>query len=339
MEKDKEKQAVELGKKVVSLVAGIAFNFIGGSLFSSFIEGKALKLMESSFATIIYWSAFAIFVLYFGWKGIRKIQEFWVGVPVIFGQPVSWFILPSGYFWQLPEPLMSFIPIYIGQRNLEVPEVTALSKDQILIKMKSLVQARVTESYNWARTEDANGALRTLLERNLRILINSYPCFEIPGMKQHFSTKLEEGDPELPVFDKDGNPKKIMMNGIEVEETVELKSVKEEAKMWGFNGGIDKCMVNTISIPEKITSAKAEEQIEQAQSIAETVQQNLLYSLLGGGDIERGKTDWLSMSPEERAKISQAERGKRDVVTVDGNAGDFTKGSVASAAMNRRRKS
>lgn len=339
MEKDAKKQvkeqAKDLGKRIVSFGLALTFNFIGGKLFSSLAETQALKLMGPGFANVIYWCTFLVFVLYFGWGGIRKIQEFWVGVPVIFGQPVSWFILPSGYLWQLPEPLMSFIPVYIGQRNLEVPQVTALSRDQILITMDSLVQARVTEPYNWARTEDANDALRTLVQTNLRILINNYSCEEIPGMKQKFSKDLENGAPDLLIFDKNGNPKK-KADG--TDETVELKSVKEEARMWGFDGGIDKCMVNKISIPEEITTAKAREQIETAETKAETVQQNLFYALLGAGDVELGKAAWLLMSPEERAKISQAERGKRDVITVDGNAGDFTKGQVASASMNRKRR-
>jgi len=317
----------ELIKKLLSFLIGIVFCWCVGKYISNAVETQTLKFINPNFAEIVYWMSFFMFIFYFGWCGIRKLQEFWCGVPTILGLPIPWYVIPSGYFWQLPEPFMSFIPVYMGQRDLDVPEVTALSRDQKSVTMDAQIQARVTEPYEWANVEDANKALITLGERNLRVLINNYLLIEIPGLKQQFSKDLEEGVFDLPVYDENGQ-----LTG----RTEILKSVKEEASMWGFRDGIDKCLVNKISIPKEITDANANADKEKADSIAESIQQDLLYKILGANDVEEGKKAWLSMKPEERAKIAQAERGKRIVVTVDGNSGDFTKGQVAAAAMNKR---
>ena len=114
-----------------------------------------------------------------------------------------------------------------------------------------------------------------------------------------------------------------------------LKSMEEEASIWGFKKGIKKCLINKITIPKTIASAKAKTEIEKANAVAENTQINLVWSQLGAGNIEQGKKDWLKMPTEERSKILQAERNKRKVITVDGNAGDFTKGSVAGAETRR----
>ncbi len=322
----------ELGKKFISFGVGGVFNFFIGKVIANFIEKIVIPYIGISFSSMIWWVSFFTFIFYFGWCGIRKIEEFWCGIPVILGQPIPNFILPSGYFWQLPEPIMSFLPVYQGRRDLDLPTVKALSRDQIEVTMDAQIQARVTNPYEWIRAEEADKMLITLGERNLRILINSKKLGEIPGLKQEFSRKLEEGVPSLPVYDENGEPALDEKGNIKTEE---LKSVKEEAKLWGFNEGIDKCIVNKITIPEEITKAKADAEKEKADTEAENIQQNLVYSQLGAGDIDRGKTDWLSMPPSERAMIMQAERKKRKVFTVDGNADGWTKGQVASAAMKQ----
>ncbi len=321
----------DLLKKISSYGVGILFCLSIGNLVAYFTETKVLQYVSPNFATTVNWITFITFVIYFGYFGIRKIKEFWSAVPVVLGQPIPSYIISSGYFWQLPKPFMSYIPVYTGQRGLDVPTVTALSLDQIEVSIDAQIQARVTEPYNWARTEDADKALLTLGERNLRILINTHPLKAIPGLKQQFSKDLEDGVTEFIEYDKNGDP-----TGKTITTGEEVKAVKTEAGMWGFKDGIDKCLVNKITIPPEITKAKAQEQVEQAQAVSEKTQQNLLYDLLGAGDMELGKKDWLALPSDERAKILQAERGKRTVVTVDGNAGDFTKGSVAAKAIDKK---
>jgi len=312
-------------KKLSSFAVGILFCWFVGDWIANWMKIWSAQYVASGFDTILYWTTYIAVIIYFGIYGIKKIKPFWNGVPILLGQPVPWYVIPDGYFWQLPEPLMGFISVYIGQRNINIPPVTALTRDLVEVTLDLQIQAEVTEPYKWASVENADKALLTLGKRNLRILINSNLLVMIPGLKQQFSRNLKNGVLALDVHDE---------NGIKIGEE-KLKSMEEEASIWGFKKGIKKCLINKITIPKTIASAKAKTEIEKANAVAENTQINLVWSQLGAGNIEQGKKDWLKMPTEERSKILQAERNKRKVITVDGNAGDFTKGSVAGAETRR----
>jgi len=271
------------------------------------------------------------------------LKPFWNGVPILLGQPIPWYVIPDGYFWQLPEPIMGFINVFIGQTDLDIAIKKALSQDNVEIDVDALVQAKVSDPYTWASIENPDKALKTLVERNIRVYTNIKHSTEMPGQKVGFSTNLEKGV-KIPVLDKKGN---IIMiedekTGTMIEKTVEIESVPVTAKQWGFGNGIAKCIINDIRLPDEMVKANVKKEVELAQVVSETTQQNLFLSLLGGGggetneeDISKGRKVWGTMSGEERAKNIQAERGKRKVITVDGNAGDFTKGGVAGAEIRR----
>lgn len=322
----------DLLKRLVSFGVGFLFCWIFGDWVASWIKNWSAQYVASGFDTAIYWTTYiGFFIIYFGFYGIQKIPAYWNGVPLVLGQPVPWYKIPSGYFWQLPHPFMGSIGVFMGQRNLDIPfDQKVLSKDNIGIKIKAQVQARVSNPYKWASVEDPDKALETLVEQNIRIYTNTFKAVDMPGQKVVFSQNLERGV-EIPTFDSEGN--------ITGSERIEALSVA--AEQWGYGGGIDKCIINDIQIPEEMVTANVEKEVELAQFISETTQQNLFFSLLGDGggtkeeDIAKGREIWAKMSGEERAKILQAERGKRKVVTVDGNAGDFTKGGVAGAEVRR----
>ncbi len=325
-EEKKEKKhwwTSDITKQLSSFVVGFFFNWIIGGWTASLVKNWSAQYVAPGYDTVIYWIAFAIFVIYFGYYGIGKLKEFWNGVPTILGRPISWYIIPSGLFWQLPWPWMGFMPVFIGQRDLDIKPDKTLSRDNIEIGIDAQIQARVTEPYKHASVENPDEALKTLSKRNIRILVNTKGYRAMPGQKQQFSRNLEQGVPELPIFDDDGNP----------AGTEELKSVKEEAAMWGYKDGIDKCMINNITLPEELLKEIIKEEKEQIQTRYEQVQHDLFLVLLGAGDINEGREAFLKMIPEERAKNIQAERDKRTVITIDGNAGDFTKGGVGAAAM------
>ena len=323
-------------KRLSSFAVGFFFCWISGGWTAAWVKIWSTQYIASGFDTIIYWAVYAVFVTYFGFYGLKSLKPYWNGVPILLGQPVPWYVIPDGYFWQFPEPIMGFINVFVGQKDLDIAVKKALSRDNVEIDVDTLVQANVSDPYKWASVENPDKALKTLVERNIRVYTNTKQSVEMPGQKVEFSTNLENGV-KIPVLDKDDN---VIMavnekTGILEEKTVTIEAVKDIADQWGYGGGIKKCIINDIRLPDEMVKANTEKEVEKAQVTSETTQQDLFLTLLGGGDIVVGRKAFLEMTPEERAKNIQAERGKRRVITVDGNAGDFTKGGVAGAEIRR----
>ncbi|MFH1402245.1 MAG: hypothetical protein ABIG87_01300 [Patescibacteria group bacterium] len=333
----------DIAKQISSLCVGFCFNWFVGSWVANLVKNWLAQYMATGFDTAVYWVVFVGFCVYFGYYGIQKLKPFWNGVPTFLGRPLTWYIIPSGYFWQLPEPFMGFIAVFVKLKDLDIAIKKALSKDNVDIEVDALVQAKVSDPYIWASVEDPDKALKTLVERNIRIYTNLVDSELMPGQKVEFSRHLEKGL-RIPVLDKKGNKTPFLdENGNEIIEEDGTTRIKKElveavpvaSAQWGYGGGIAKCIINDIRIPAEMVKANIDKKVETAQVESETTQQNLFLSLLGGGDIVEGKKAFLKMDPEERSKIIQAERAKRKVITVDGNAGDFTKGAVAGAEIGR----
>lgn len=332
-----------LVKQGLSFLVGFLFCWYPGDWTAIWIKNWSAQYVAPGFDTAIYWVAYVGFITYFGFYGLKKLKPFWNGVPILLGQPIPWYIIPDGRFWQLPEPIMSFINVFIGQKDLDIAIKKALSQDNVEIDVDALVQAKVSDPYKWASVENPDKALKTLVERNIRVYTNTKHSTEMPGQKVKFSTNLEDGV-DISVLDKEGNAIMIedKKTGNIIEKTVKIESVPIAAEQWGYGSGIAKCIINDIRLPDEMVKANTEKEVEKAQVFSETTQQNLFLSLLGGGggktdeeNVAKGRKIWETMSGEERAKIVQAERGKRKVITVDGNAGDFTKGGVAGAEVRR----
>jgi len=331
----------DIAKQLSSFAVGICFNWYCGNLIAKWVENWSLQYVADGFDSAIYWIVFASFVIYFGYYGVKKLEPFWNGVPTFLGRPLSWYIIPSGYFWQLSEPFMGFIAVFVKLKDLDIAIKKALSKDNVDIEVDALVQAKVSDPYIWASVEDPDKALKTLVERNIRIYTNLVDSELMPGQKVEFSRHLEKGL-RIPVLDKKGNKIPVLdENGQEIVEEDGTPRVKRElveavpvaSAQWGYGGGIAKCIINDIRLPNEMVKANIDKKVEVAQVESETTQQNLFLTLLGGGNKEKGKEAFLKMTPEERAKNIQAERKKRTVITVDGNAGDITKGLVSGATI------
>ena len=345
MEQDEEKKwwmfsVPDIIKQLSSILFGICFNWYCGNLIAEWVENWSIQYVATGFDIAIYWIVFISFAIYFGYYGIKKLEPFWNGVPTFLGHPLSWYVIPSGYFWQLPEPFMGFIAVNVKLKDLDIEIKKALSQDNVDVDIDALVQARVTDPYKWASVEKADEALRTLVKRNIRIYTNLIDSNQMPGQKVEFSRHLEIGI-GIPVLDENGNKipildenkQEIFEKGKKRVEEEMIESVPTTAEAWGFGAGIEKCIINDIRLPEAIVKANVDKKVETAQVESETTQQNLYLALLGGGEIEKGREAFLEMTPEERSKNIQAERNKRKVITVDGNAGDMTKGLVSGATI------
>ncbi|MCK5286135.1 MAG: hypothetical protein KAJ58_02840 [Candidatus Pacebacteria bacterium] len=318
-------------KQILSFVTMAVFATNIGHILGHEVKVWTIsKGVEEVYAQVNYWVALSgIWIISFLWT--RDIKPFHKGVPLILGRPIDWFTLPSGKFWILPKPFMDFEEVDVRQKDLDIDIKEALSKDNVKIDVDVLVKAAVSNPFQWLKTEEADKALMTLVRRNIRVFVNQIDSEKMPGQKIEFSTNLEKGV-TFPELDEDGNQK----SDAEGEKLVTvIESVSTVAADWGYGEGIAKCIINDIRLPEEMVKANIAKKVEEAQVETETTQQNLFLTQLGGGNIERGRKDFLLMEAEERAKNIQAERGKRTVITVDGNLPSIAKGLIAGAVISK----
>lgn len=324
--------------RLTTFLVGIAFNagliFVATIIVTNFTGGFTIRGIIASVL-----AALAILMV-FGWNGIREIPPVHVGVPMILGDLSNLFLLPGGYSWILPKPFMDFVEVSLKEQTMD-PEIKGvLSSDNKTASVDTLIQFFISNPYAYLRMDNAVKALEGLIGRNIRWLANMVEVVKLPGVKGLFSELLEGTTLDKIVnhtsTDTDRVVAEAMVLGLIKDPTedfskIDVGGIKETAQEWGLT--IKKAMVTEVAIPKEITDANAERDVEIAQTKSETIQQELFWILLGGGDLEEGKKVWKEMDGSERAKIIQAERNKRTVITVDGNAGDFTKGSVAGAQI------
>lgn len=279
--------------------------------FTTFVIGFAFCTVLSLVAFVIfsypvYWPLIAGIWAYFGILGItKKIEIGWKAVPTFLGKRVRWYpILPEGYNWFLPRPIggIKEVDCRVKTRG-DITSTEVLSKDNILVRFSVSIQTMILDPYLSLSVDDPDKAVDELTDRTLRWEANKKVATDLPSEKEALSNLIEN----------------------------EADKISEK---WGMD--VQQVMVKEVRLPKDMEEAFANKQTEIAQKDAETVEFNHVLTMLGSGDLEEGKKAWNEMKPQERAKIMQAERGKRIVVTVDGNAGDFTKGSVAAEAMRSR---
>ncbi|HAP74216.1 TPA: hypothetical protein DCP88_02740 [Candidatus Campbellbacteria bacterium] len=279
-------------------------------------------------------------LLVFGWNGIREIKPVHIGVPMIFGDLSDLFLLPGGYFWLPPKPFMDFVEVSLKERTMNPDIKGILSSDNKTASIDAQIQFFVSNPYIYLKVDEPDKALEGLVGRNVRWLANMVEVVKLPGVKGLFSDLLEGTTLDKIVGHDSTDTDRVVAEALalglikdsaEDFSKINVGGIKETAEEWGLT--IKKAMVTEVGIPQEITKANAEKDVEMAQARSETIQQELFWTLLGGGNLEEGKEVWKKMDGPERAKIIQAERNKRTVITVDGNAGDFTKGAVAGAQI------
>lgn len=324
--------------RLSTFLVGIAFNagliFVATIIVTNFTDGFTVRgIIASALA------ALAILMV-FGWNGIREIQPVHVGVPMILGDLSDLFLLPGGYFWLPPKPFMDFVEVSLKEKTMNPDIKGVLSSDNKTASIDAQIQFFISNPYAYLQVEKPSEALEGLVGRNVRWLANMVEVVKLPGVKGLFSELLEGTTLDKIVNHTSTDTDRVVAEALvlglikdpgEDFSKIDVGGIKETAEEWGVT--IKKAMVTEVGIPQEITKANAEKDVEMAQARSETIQQELFWTLLGGGNLEEGKEVWKKMDGPERAKIIQAERNKRTVITVDGNAGDFTKGAVAGAQI------
>ncbi|MBU1178823.1 hypothetical protein KKB69_00570, partial [Patescibacteria group bacterium] len=243
-----------------------------------------------------WWGIAGIFgsLFWFGYKGIKKIEIGWKGVPLILGgrlpEFLKDFLFKEGYIWTLPKPFMG-----CGVQDCrETPEkefvVEELSQDRMAVKVEVAAQAKVVDPYRAFDVSDYVTSLKELTERVIRWSIVEDEAIDVPDKKRDLSIKIER------------------------------EARKISVPRWGLN--VIQIYVKGVRLPPELEKALAQKKIEQVQAESEETEIKNVRNLV---NIMKEGTN---LSYNQAANIVQSERGKIKRTVVEGNAGDFTKGAA-----------
>ncbi|OGD69269.1 hypothetical protein A2996_01485 [Candidatus Campbellbacteria bacterium RIFCSPLOWO2_01_FULL_34_15] len=320
-------------KRLYTFLIGMAFNagliFVATIIVTNFTGGFTIRGIIASVL-----AALAILMV-FGWNGIREIQPVHVGVPMILGDLSDLFLLPGGYSWLPPEPIMDFVEVSLKEKTMKPDIKGILSSDNKTASIDAQIQFFVSNPYIYSKVDEPDKALEGLVGRNVRWLANMVEVVKLPGVKGLFSDLLEGTTLDKIVGHDSTDTDRVVAEALalglikdsaEDFSKIHVGGIKETAEEWGLT--IKKAMVTEVGIPQEITKANAEKDVEMAQRKSESVQNRTLLDLM-----KEFKVDFPDLSDEKIADLIQVERKKAIRVIIDGNAGDFTKGAVAGAQI------
>jgi len=180
------------------------------------------------------------------------------------------------------------------------------------------------------RVDQPVKALTGLIDRNVRWLANLIPLEKLPGVKTLFSQLLEGKISVANLISHDStDSEKLKLE----ENRLEELGIVSNAEEWGLK--IVKAMVTDIRIPESISEANAEKEVEKAQQISEGTEFDTFWTLLGAGDVEEGKKAFKKMTPEKRTDAIQTEREKATRIIVDGTGDPIVKAGYLAGGSKK----
>jgi len=319
--------------RLATFLVGITLNagliFVATIIVTNFTGGFSIRgIIASVLATLAI-------LMVFGWNGIREIKPVHVGVPMIMGDLSDLFLLPGGYFWLPPKPFMDFVEVSLKEKTMNPDIKGVLSSDNKTASIDAQIQYFISNPYIYLQVDKPEESLEGLIGKNVRWLANMVEVVKLPGVKGLFSELLKGTTLDKIVghdsTDTDKVVSEALVLGLIKDPTedfsqISVGGIKETAQEWGLT--IKKAMVTEVVIPKEITDANADRDVEIAQRKSESVQNRTLLDLM-----KEFKVDFPDLSDEKIADLIQVERKKAIRVIIDGNAGDFTKGSVANAQM------
>ena len=306
-----------LQKQIFSFVLGFVL-CVTVSVFCCFLISFWMKKNNIIDNWILFSQIIVVITVFYtlGYQGIRKIKPVHTGVPLFFDAIVEWFLLPSGLFWILPEPLMGFIDVSLKEQTKDLPLKKVLSLDNIEAEIDVQVQYIIEKPFVLVKVEEPEKALEGLVDRNVRWLANALHIEKLPGVKSLFSQMLE-GKVSLDDLKNHSETKSEQLGDDHPDD------IREVARQWGYK--IIKAMVTDIVIPEEIVDANIKKQTEKAERVSESTENQTLILLM-----RELKKEFPNLSDQEVANLVQTERGKVTRHIIDGTADSLTKaGSLA----------
>ncbi|MBK7790206.1 MAG: hypothetical protein IPJ54_16855 [Saprospiraceae bacterium] len=200
-----------------------------------------------------------IFFFSFYWNNIINLEDVYIGVPKVFGKRHSKWLLEEGNHWLPPKPFMDFLPIYIGQQNINLGHQVITKKEIVLVNVEAAIYWQVIDPFKM-----------TTAKRIISELDNTGFTKSIQGKLRSFAAENEY------------DTKSLLTAGSQYEEGVSrtinefVQSSKED---WGIQV-LDVVMTKIVTINqdtmnkfEKILqdSLKRENQMIDARTLADRI--------------------------------------------------------------------
>ena len=315
--KNEEEKMKNLWKQIGSFLTGIVVCILLSLLLTYFLNQQMEKQEVQKTGIIISDIIVFLTVLYYvGWCGIVNIKPIHTGVLLILDNVTSWYLLPSGYSWLLPKPLMDFIDVNMKELTIDTPIQKVLTRDNVEIEIDIQTQLRIIKPLTFINVETGLKAIEALIERNARWLARVFTVEKIGDSKDFFAqtiagkTTTEEIEKEL----------KKLAKKLGKDYPKETGDIIEN---WGIE--LVKVMVTRIKIPDNVTKANEEREIKIVQKKAEKTAAKTLAMAM---DIIKKKYPKLSDKDLANLAQTQSKKGTISRHIIDGNATPIEKAGL-----------
>jgi len=228
-------------------------------------------------------AAITIVVFYYiGYKGFRKIDVGFNGVPEIFGRRVESILLDEGWVWLLPYPFMGVGAIDVRERTIDVLQAVVISKNKVRMSIDTRLMWKIFNPY--ASLSIGEGVIE---DGQVDLVINTLR----EKAKDHTDGELMALEKEL------GNAIK--------------EAADENSDRWGIHT-IQVMVTKIVPADEKVAEAWEKRSIEEREADAEVVERNHIITSI---DAISTKDDGSErMSPEVASAVFATERGKESPI-------------------------
>lgn len=267
---------------------------------------------------------------YFGYGGLRKITVGFLAAPLLFGKRVWNQVLDEGWTWYWPSPIGDINQNDVRKRSLDIAMTEVLAKDKVPVRIDFSAEIEVTDIARYLGVVNPDQLFDKAANGSVRLIAAKIQSENIADARISILDILQNGTKqgEMPK----GLDHLIQNREDKVElEELELIGLTEHAlSEWGIR--IITTRLGSVRLPEEIEKARANIKVEEAQTLAETVQarnvDNLAKIYQGDG------SDKLSRA--EGMRLAMTDRGKAELIHIEGTASDLVK---AGALAGRKPKS
>ncbi|MDD5083936.1 MAG: SPFH domain-containing protein [Candidatus Moranbacteria bacterium] len=282
------------------------------------------------------WWAYSVFgsvgaaasIWYFGWEGLRTVQIGFTAVPLFLGKRVAGKVLTEGLVWYWPKPFGNIQEVDAKKRSIDQEVTEILSKDDVPIKIDLSSEVQVVDPQRYLGATGAEDLYKQGVDGILRLIVSKLNSEVVPRSKVGIVHVLING-----TLTGEGIPGVPASGAEEVQELEEfaVEGIQNHALTeWGIK--LNRVRITTVRLPVELEAARANVRVEYAQQEAESKETETVIK-----QMKRYKESFPNLSDAQIATIVQAERGKRQAITIDGNASPLEKaGALAGNITNEK---
>lgn len=253
----------------------------------------------------------AIFITigYFGFGGIADIPIGFKGVPLFLNRRISFFVLPEGFNWILPRPLMSFEKVDMKEQMSDPGEeivLTGKGKNTARVTIDSAIQWKIYNPYKVLSVG------LNVIEKGMNNLIKEVNRSTIAKKTPDEAIKIHE----------------TLKNELE-------KKADEKSKDWGID--ILNVFITKLELSKEVIEAYEEEIREEREKIAEEKELQHLVNqieLLKKTGIDAESAKQFIQTDRKRAKVTKTIEEK----IYKGLEGTGAMGAIADKFLSNKKE-